>query len=84
MDELKADKVLQEKAQSMPNIDIILSAKTTEVMGNGEKVTGIHIIDRKTEDAKRYDLDGIFVQIGLAANSSVFKDVVATNRSGEI
>ncbi|HBX45082.1 MAG TPA: alkyl hydroperoxide reductase subunit F, partial [Porphyromonadaceae bacterium] len=30
------------------------------------------------------DLDGVFVQIGLAANSGVFKDVVATNRFGEI
>ncbi|MBB4035795.1 alkyl hydroperoxide reductase subunit F [Dysgonomonas hofstadii] len=84
MDELKADKVLQEKAKSLPNVEIILSAKTTEVAGNGEKVTGIHIIDRKTEEAKKYDLDGIFVQIGLAANSGVFKDVVAVNRFGEI
>jgi len=84
LDELKADKVLQEKVKSLSNVEIILSAKTTEVMGNGEKVTGIHIIDRKTEGTKKYDLDGIFVQIGLAANSAVFKDVVATNRFGEI
>ncbi len=84
LDELKADKVLQEKAKSLSNVEIILSAQTTEVVGNGEKITGIHIIDRKTEEAKKIELDGIFVQIGLAANSDVFKELVATNRFGEI
>jgi len=84
LDELKADKVLQEKAKSLPNVEIILSAQTTEVTGNGEKVTAINIIDRKSGQAKKYDLDGIFVQIGLAANSTVFKDLVAVNRFGEI
>lgn len=84
LDELKADKVLQEKVKSLPNVEIILSAQTTEVVGNGEKITGIHIMDRKTEELKKIDLDGIFVQIGLAANSGVFKDLVAMNRFGEI
>jgi len=84
LDELKADKVLQEKAKSLSNIEIVLSAQTTEVEGNGEKITSIHVLDRKTEQAKKYDLDGIFVQIGLAANSGVFKDLVETNRFGEI
>ncbi len=84
LDELKADKVLQEKAASLPNVEIILSAQTTEVVGNGEKVTGIRIKDRKTEQEKVYDLDGIFVQIGLAPNSSAFKGLIDMNRFGEI
>lgn len=84
LDELKADKVLKEKAASMPNIEIILSAQTMEVIGNGEKVTGIKVKNRKTEEEYIKELDGIFVQIGLSPNSGVFKDVVETNRFGEI
>lgn len=84
LDELKADKVLQEKAKSLPNVEIILSSQTTEVVGNGDKVTGIRVKDRKTEQERVVDLDGIFVQIGLAANSSVFKGLVSMNRFGEI
>ena len=84
MDELKADKVLQEKAKSLSNVEIFVSSQTLEVIGNGEKVTGIRIKNRKTEEERTLSLDGIFVQIGLAANSSVFKELVSTNRFGEI
>lgn len=84
MDELKADMVLQEKAKSLPNVEIFLSSQTTEVIGNGTKVTGIRVKDRLSEQERVVDLDGIFVQIGLAPNSSVFKEVVETNRFGEI
>ena len=84
LDELKADKVLQEKVRSLSNVEIILSSQTTEVVGNGDKVTGIRVKNRKTDEERVVDLDGIFVQIGLAANSSVFKDLVSMNRFGEI
>jgi alkyl hydroperoxide reductase subunit F len=84
LDELKADRVLQKKAKSLPNVEIFLSSQTTEVIGNGEKVTGIRVKNRQTEEERIVELDGIFVQIGLTANSGVFKDVVNTNRFGEI
>ncbi len=84
LNELKADKVLQEKAGSMPNIEIFVSSQTKEVIGNGEKVTGIKVADRNTGEEYIKDLDGIFVQIGLTPNSGVFKEIVNTNRFGEI
>ena len=84
MDELKADQVLQEKAKSLPNVEIFLHSQSLEVIGNGDKVTGLRVKDRKTEVERVIDLDGIFVQIGLAANSGVFRDVVETNKPGEI
>lgn len=84
LDELKADKVLQEKARSLSNVEIHVSSQTTEVVGNGDKVTGIKVKDRNNGQEKIVDLDGIFVQIGLTPNSSPFKDLVAVNRFGEI
>jgi alkyl hydroperoxide reductase subunit F len=84
LDELKADKVLQEKANSLPNIEIYTSSQTTEIVGNGEKVVAIKVKNRITEEEKTVDLDGIFVQIGLMSNGGIFKDVVEINRFGEI
>lgn len=84
LDELKADKVLQEKVKSLSNVEIFLHSQTTEVINNGEKVIGLKVKDRKTEQERVIDLDGVFVQIGLAPNSTAFKDVVKTNRFGEI
>lgn len=54
------------------------------MVGNGDKVTGIRVKDRKTEEERVISLDGIFVQIGLVANSGIFRDVVEVNRPGEI
>lgn len=84
MDGLKADQVLQEKVKSLPNVDVLTHTQTTEVVGNGEKVTGIRIKDRQTEEERLLPLDGIFVQIGLMPNSGALRDIVETNRPGEI
>ena len=84
LEELKADQVLQEKAKSLPNVEILVNSQTTEVVGDKEKVKGIRTKDRTTGNERLFPLDGIFVQIGLAANSSAFKEIVATNRLGEI
>ena len=84
MDELKADNVLQERLKSLPNVEVFVSSQTTEVIGNGDKLTALRIKDRKTEEERLVELDGVFVQIGLSANCSVFRDIVETNRPGEI
>ena len=81
---LRADQVLQNKAHSMGNIDIITQAQTTEVLGNGTKVTGLSYIDRSTGDTHNIELAGIFVQIGLVPNTEWAKgELLLTNR-GEI
>lgn len=84
LDELKADQVLQKKVKSLSNVEIFVGSQTQEVLGDGEKVTGIRLKDRKTGEEKVIHPDGIFVQIGLAANSGVFRELVETNRMGEI
>lgn len=84
MDELKADQVLQEKLRSLPNVEVFVSSQTTEVIGNGDRLTALRVKDRKTEEERLVELDGVFVQIGLTANSGVFRDLVETNRPGEI
>lgn len=83
-DTLRADTVLQDKVRSLPNVEIHTSAQTTEVIGDGHKVTGIRVRNRITGENTTKLLDGIFVQIGLAANSDAFRNQLQTSPIGEI
>ncbi|ALJ11729.1 alkyl hydroperoxide reductase subunit F [Sphingopyxis macrogoltabida] len=82
--ELRADAVLQRKLASLPNVKIITSALTTEVLGDGEKVTGLSYKDRNKDELHQIELEGIFVQIGLVPNTEWLKDSVTLSRHGEI
>ncbi|QDH70750.1 alkyl hydroperoxide reductase subunit F [Marilutibacter alkalisoli] len=81
---LRADEVLQRKLRSLPNVDIIVSAQTTEVFGDGQKVTGLAYKDRVGGDLHRIDLEGVFVQIGLLPNTEWLKGTVELSPRGEI
>lgn len=83
-DVLRADNVLVDKAKSLSNVEILMSSQTMEVKGDGNKVTAIAVKDRTNEEIRDIALDGIFVQIGLAPNSDVFKDVVPMSPRNEI
>jgi len=82
--QLRADAVLQRKLNSLPNVRVIVSALSTEVQGDGEKVTGLSYKDRTTDQLHQIPLEGIFVQIGLVPNTEWLKDVVALSPRGEI
>ncbi|MEZ5322129.1 MAG: FAD-dependent oxidoreductase [Microthrixaceae bacterium] len=89
LDELRADEVLQRKLRSLDNVDVIVSAQSTEVLGDGEKVTGLVYRDRTadhdpTESLHTVDLDGIFVQIGLLPNTEWLDGTVSLTPRGEI
>ena len=82
--ELKADAVLQRKLHSLPNVTVITNAQTTEVTGDGNRVTGLKYTDRATGDAQDIALEGVFVQIGLLPNTDWLKGTVELTRHGEV
>ncbi|MDF2495824.1 alkyl hydroperoxide reductase subunit F [Sphingomonas sp.] len=82
--ELRADAVLQRKLASLPNVKVITSALTTEVKGDGSKVTSLTYKDRNNDTLHEIELEGIFVQIGLVPNTEWLKDAVALSNRGEI
>ncbi len=81
---LRADAVLQNKARSLNNIDIIVNAQTTEVLGNGKHVTSLNYINRATDEQESIELAGVFVQIGLVPNSKFLKGTVDLTQRGEV
>ncbi|MDF2395707.1 alkyl hydroperoxide reductase subunit F [Pseudomonas sp. 3MA1] len=81
---LRADAVLQRKLYSLPNVKVITSALTSEVKGDGQKVTGLAYKDRDSGEFHTVDLEGIFVQIGLLPNTDWLKGTVELSPRGEI
>ena len=82
--QLRADAVLQNKLRSLPNVDIITSAMTTEVLGDGSKVKGLVYKNRNTDEQHEVALEGIFVQIGLVPNTEWLRGSIELTERGEI
>jgi len=82
---LRADQVLQDKLNSLPNTTVILNALSTEVVGDGSQVTALKYKDRATDIEHTVELAGIFVQIGLLPNTDFLKNsAVELSNRGEI
>lgn len=82
--QLKADQVLQDRAQDLDNVTILTNVATKEIVGD-RHVTGLDYIDRATDEEHHLDLQGVFVQIGLLPSTEWLKDTaVALSERGEI
>ncbi len=81
---LRADAVLQKKLNSLTNVRVVTNAQTTEVIGDGQKLTGLRYTDRDTQASHTVDLEGVFVQIGLLPNSDWLKGTVELSKHGEV
>ena len=70
-DELRASKIMQDRAFANEKIDFVWDSEVKEVLGNGQ-VTGIRIRNRKTDDVADMETGGVFVAIGHVPNTQVF------------
>jgi alkyl hydroperoxide reductase subunit F len=82
--QLRADAVLTRKLHSLPNITVITSAQTTEVLGDGQRVNGLVYKDRVSGTLRTVELAGVFVQIGLVPNTDWLKGAVKLSPRGEV
>jgi alkyl hydroperoxide reductase subunit F len=82
--QLKADAVLVARLQSLPNVEVHTNAQTTEITGDGDRVTGLRYTDRAGGQSHHVALAGVFVQIGLVPNTEWLKGSVELSRHGEI
>lgn len=81
---LRADNVLQRKLRSLANVDVIVNARSTEIVGDGRKVSGLVYQDRGDGSTHRLELEGIFVQIGLLPNTDWLQGTLELTPRGEI
>ncbi|AWE08998.1 alkyl hydroperoxide reductase subunit F [Lysinibacillus sp. 2017] len=82
-EELKADKVLQERVRSLKNVTVITNALTQEITGT-DKVNGLTYTDRVSGEEKHVALEGVFIQIGLLPNTEFLQGALEMNERHEI
>ena len=83
-DELRAEKLLQEKLKANKKIEIIWDSAVEEVLGNSEPkgVNAIKIKNLKTNDITELKVDGLFIAIGHDPATSLFKDQLNMDKEG--
>lgn len=79
--EFRANKALQEKVKNTPNIELVLDAKPTEIIGE-EHVKAIEIL--QTGEKKKLEISGVFVAIGSMPNTRILDGICRLDSNGYI
>jgi thioredoxin reductase (NADPH) len=82
-DELRASKIMQERAFKNPKIEFHWNAVITEILGD-TKVSGVKLRDTVTDEESELDISGLFVAIGHEPNSSLLKGQIELEDNGYV
>ena len=82
-DELRASKIMQDRAFANPKIDFKWNSVVTDVGGDGT-VDVLHLRDTRTNDASELDVGGLFVAIGHDPNTKLFEGQVDLDENGYV
>jgi thioredoxin reductase (NADPH) len=80
----RASKIMAERVQNTPNIEILYNTETLEVLGDGQLVTGVRTINNITKQESEIACTGFFVAIGHQPNTDVFKPFIDLDETGYI
>jgi thioredoxin reductase (NADPH) len=80
-DELRASKIMQERARGNPKIEFLWDSVVEEVLGE-DKVTALKIRNVKTDEATTHDCGGLFVAIGHQPNTELFHGLLDMDENG--
>ncbi|MDC0513926.1 thioredoxin-disulfide reductase [Pelagibacteraceae bacterium] len=83
-DELRAEKLLQEKLKANKKIEIIWDSAVEEVLGTSEPkgVNAIKIKNLKTNNITELKVNGLFIAIGHDPATALFKDQLNMDKEG--
>src|SRR5690606_9524654 len=81
-DEFRASKVMQHRVLNTPNIEIYYHTEAKEILGDGQNVTGVQVINNQTNEESTIDVTGFFVAIGHQPNTELFIDVIDMDANG--
>lgn len=75
--EFRAQKAIQDKMKACANIQTVTPHTIKEILGDGEKVTGVVL-----DDGSTIETDGIFIFTGIVPNSQIVKGLVELDDAG--
>ncbi|MDO5414663.1 MAG: thioredoxin-disulfide reductase [Bacillota bacterium] len=82
-DTLRATKVYHDALEKAGNVEFAWDSVVTELL-HEEKLTGLRIKNVKTEEESVLECDGVFVSVGRAPVTELFKDILELDKAGYI
>lgn len=79
----RADQIILNKFQTIPNLKTFLQTQILSIEGK-ENMEGIWVLDKTNQKKRFIQADGLFIQIGLTANSTLIQPLTKTNEKGEV
>ncbi|KAF1295806.1 thioredoxin-disulfide reductase [Enterococcus sp. JM4C] len=83
-DQLRAQKIIQDRAFANEKISFIWDTVVEEIVGNEMVMTGVQLRNVKTNEVSETDANGIFIYVGLDPLTEPFKKIGLTNEAGWI
>ena len=84
-DELRASKVMAERALNNDNIEPVWNSEVTEILGgNDDKVAGVRLQNNKTNEEQTIECAGVFIAIGHMPNTQIFDGKLDMDEDGYI
>jgi thioredoxin reductase (NADPH) len=80
----RASKIMAERVRKTENIEILLNTETVEVIGDGQVVTAVKVLDKTLNEEKTIPATGFFVAIGHKPNTDLFKAYIDLDETGYI
>ena len=81
---LRASKIMQERAMKNPKIEFLWNTEVREVLGDGQKMTGLKIYNNQTNDVSEFPAEGLFIAIGHKPNTNIFNGWLELDAKGYI
>jgi thioredoxin reductase (NADPH) len=83
-DEFRASQIMQSRVKNTENIEILYNTETKEVLGDGQVVTGVRVVNNQTNETHDIPATGFFVAIGHKPNTDIFKGFLNLDETGYI
>jgi thioredoxin reductase (NADPH) len=83
-EEFRSSKIMSLRTRKNPKISMMLNEVVDEILGDGQTVTGIRLKNVLTDELTEHPCDGVFLAIGHAPNSKLFKDQLDLDDYGYI
>ncbi|MEE3331254.1 MAG: FAD-dependent oxidoreductase, partial [Myxococcota bacterium] len=84
-DELRASKIMQERALKNDKIEFAWNSAVDEVLGDEkEGVTGVRLVDTQDGSKREIDVQALFIAIGHEPNTTLFEGVLDTDDTGYV
>jgi len=83
-DSFRAQKIIQQRAFANDKIEVIWNTAAEEIMGNGNKVSGVKLKNVQTGETKTLPVGAVFIFIGFVPNSNLFREPVNKDKLGYI